>query len=553
MTQSLRSDINTLAADYFAALMREQPTWAHMLGDLSEVASFEDASREAEDRQIAELDQFVAHAGAIEGLEGDDWVTQQVIISHARTNAEVLRHRLVQITADPIFGPQTTLPIVAGMLGIPAAEVAEATLDKVAGMGVHYRQLAQRIAEGVAAGRAPARFAVQGVIEQLDQMVAAPAQDDPLVMAFQLPAEVDAQQWRARCAEVVEQEVRPGMLAYRDALHDLALPIARSDEEPGLASLEGGLAAYDALLRYYTTTDHSAAQIHQLGLEQVAKLEQEYRRLGARALGTDDLQQIFEMMRTDPKLHFTEGQQLVTASEVAMQRAWDAMDEWFEVLPKAPCAVEGVMGGAKAFYFPPAADGSRGGTFFINIDDPESWGTFELEAMAFHEGIPGHHLQLAIAGELPESIPMIRKHAETAAYAEGWGLYTERLADEMGLYSTEVDRLGMLAADSMRACRLVLDTGLHAMGWSRQQAIDYMLANSPLHEGVVIPEVDRYIVTPGQATAYMIGRLEILRMRAEAQERQGSAFDIKKFHSAVLDSGTLPLDVLDAVVRRRLP
>jgi uncharacterized protein (DUF885 family) len=163
------------------------------------------------------------------------------------------------------------------------------------------------------------------------------------------------------------------------------------------------------------------------------------------------------------------------------------MGDWFEVVPKAPCAVEGTLTGAKAFYFPPAEDGSRGGTFFVNIDDPSSWGTFELEAMAFHEGIPGHHLQLAIAGELSDSVPTFRRHVHNSAYAEGWGLYSERLSDEMGLYATQVDRMGMLAADSMRATRLVVDTGLHGLGWSRQQAVDYMLANSPLSEGVGPP------------------------------------------------------------------
>jgi uncharacterized protein (DUF885 family) len=235
-----------------------------------------------------------------------------------------------------------------------------------------------------------------------------------------------------------------------------------------------------------------------------------------------------------------------------MQRAWDAMPAWFEVLPQAPCAVQPTTTGAKAFYFPPAGDGSRGGTFFVNVSDPTSWGIFELQSMAFHEGIPGHHLQLAIASELSD-VPEFRKHINNAAYAEGWGLYTERLSDEMGLYSSAVDRMGMFSADSMRACRLVVDTGLHALGWSREQAVDYMVSNSPLAEGVVRPEVDRYIVSPGQACSYMVGRLEIQRMRAEAEQRQGERFDIRRFHSAVLDSGSLPLGVLDRVVRSRLP
>ena len=171
--------------------------------------------------------------------------------------------------------------------------------------------------------------------------------------------------------------------------------------------------------------------------------------------------------------------------------------------------------------------------------------------MAFHEGIPGHHLQLAIASEL-ESLPEFRKHIHNSAYAEGWGLYTERLADEMGLYTAAVDRMGMYSADSMRACRLVVDTGLHALGWSRQQAVDFMLENSPLAEGVVRPEVDRYICSPGQACSYMVGRLELERMRREAEARQGSSFSVPRFHSVVLDGGSLPLGVLDQVVKARL-
>jgi len=341
--------------------------------------------------------------------------------------------------------------------------------------------------------------------------------------------------------------------APRDVLRDVVLPNARSDEHCGLHWLEGGADAYERTLRYFTTTRRSAQDIHDVGLAQVAALAEEYRALGPETVGTDDLGEIFEKMRTDPALHFTTGDELVGASRVAMARASAAMGDWFEVVPKAPCAVEGTLTGAKAFYFPPAEDGSRGGTFFVNIEDPSSWGTFELEAMAFHEGIPGHHLQLAIAGELPDSVPTFRRHVHNSAYAEGWGLYSERLSDEMGLYATQVDRIGMLAADSMRATRLVVDTGLHGLGWSRQQAVDYMLANTPLSEGVVRPEIDRYVVSPGQATSYMIGRLEIQRMRREAEQRQGEGFTVKKFHSAVLESGSLPLEVLDRVVKARLP
>lgn len=548
------SDLADLADSFWEHYLRTNPTEAHLLGDHRFAGAWEDESREAEDAQVAALRAFATTAEAIDpaGLGEDERVTRAVLSATSTATADRLETRLSELGADPIFGPQAGVPIVLGMLGLPSAEVAEAMGDKLRGVARSYRQLAERLREGVAAGRTPAAFAVTGAADQVDAQLALPIGEAPVVMSLPAPPDdVDADAWRERMRQVVAEEVHPAMALYRDVLRDEVLPLARPDERCGLGAVPDGEAAYDALLRYYTTTTRTAREIHELGLAQVAGLADEYRALGPEVVGTDDLAAIFDAMRSDPALHFTEGSQLVEASEVAMARAWDAMPAWFEVLPQAPCAVQSTLSGAKAFYFPPAADGSRGGTFFINVDDPGSWGTFELEAMAFHEGIPGHHLQLAIAAEL-DGVPEFRKHLHNSAYAEGWGLYTERLADEMGLYSSAVDRMGMYAADSMRACRLVVDTGLHAMGWSREQAVQYMLENSPLAEGVVRPEVDRYVTTPGQATSYMVGRVEVERIRREAETRLGSAFDIKAFHSAVLDSGSLPLGVLDEVVTARL-
>jgi uncharacterized protein (DUF885 family) len=547
------SEIDRLAEDYWQDYLAANPTEAHLLGRYDWAGEFEDASREAEDARIAVLRDMVRRAEAIDDgdLDEQQRLTRDVVVSDASTKADLLEQRLGELAADPIFGLQTSVPIVLGMLALPDAAVAEALPDKLRGVGRAYDQLVDRLHEGAAHGRFPAAFAVRDTVAQLDELLGSAVDDDPLLRTTPPPEGVDADAWRNRLRDVVESVVRPAQAAYRDALRDEVLPHARTDEECGLRHLDGGEEAYAAALRMYTTTDKSAQEIHDIGLAQVEKLADEYRALGPEVVGSDDLEQIFESMRTDPALHFETGDQLVEASRVAMDRAWKAMPDWFAVLPQAPCAVQATTSGAKAFYFPPAADGSRGGTFFVNVSDPSSWGTFELESMAFHEGIPGHHLQLAIAGEL-QDVPDLRKHIVNSAYAEGWGLYTERLSDEMGLYSGPVDRMGMYSADSMRACRLVVDTGLHALGWSREQAVRFMVENSPLAEGVVRPEVDRYIVSPGQATSYMIGRLEIQRMRAEAEQRQGDRFDVKAFHDAVLGSGGMPLDVLDAHVKRRL-
>lgn len=549
----MSDSIDRLADDYFEAFLRANPTEAHLLGRYDHAGGYEQASREEEDRQVAELRGLIdrAHALDLTGLDEQQRITRSVLLSDAASRVDLIEGRFPEFAADPIFGPQAVMPLVVGMMAIPDADVADAMVAKYESIGRFYRELADRQRQGVANRRVSPAFAAQGVLDQIEAALAVPVSEDPLLQTQPLPDGVDAGEWRTRMEAAIEKEIRPGLAAYADALRDEVLPVARPDDRAGLSWLEGGAEDYDRTLRFYTTTTKTAEEIHQIGLEQVAKLAEEYRELGPEVVGTDDLQQIFTAMRTDPALHFERGEQLVEASEVAMARAWAAMPEWFEVLPQAPCAVQPTTTGAKAFYFPPATDGSRGGTFFVNVEDPGAWGTFELESMAFHEGIPGHHLQLAIASELT-GVPEFRKHLHNSAYAEGWGLYTERLSDEMGLYSGPVDRMGMFAADSLRACRLVVDTGLHALGWSRQQAVDYMVENSPMTEAICKPEVDRYILTPGQATSYMIGRLEILRMRAEAQRRQGDRFDIKSFHSAVLDSGGLPLGVLDEVVRARL-
>jgi uncharacterized protein (DUF885 family) len=548
------SDVDTLAAEYWEHTCASAPSSAHLLGDYRRAGEFESVSAQSEERDVAALRAFARRAEELDDVDLDDGqrLTRRVLALDAAARADVLEQRLREVAADPIFGLQLELPVVLPMLALPDADVAEALVEKYRGVGRHYRELAERQREGVARGRHSAAFAVSATVRQIDAVLATPVADDALLVTSTPPAGIDVDGWKARLRRVVEEEVRPGMAAYRDVLREEVLAGARPDERAGLSFLEGGDAAYDVLLRYYTTTDLSAREIHQIGLEQVEKLAEEYRALGPEAVGTDDLQQIFAAMRSDPALHFQRGEDVVTASEVAMQRAWDAMPEWFEVMPRARCAVRAVTTGAQAYYVQPATDGSRGGTFFVNVEDPAAWGTFELESMAFHEGIPGHHLQLTIASELT-GVPEFRKHLFVAAYGEGWGLYTERLADEMGLYTGPVDRMGMYAADSMRACRLVVDTGVHALGWSRERAVQYMVDNSPLTEGIVRPEIDRYLVSPGQACSYMVGRLEIQRMRAEAEQRQGDRFDVKAFHSAVLDSGSLPLEVLDEVVRTRLP
>ena len=542
--------LDALAAEYHELRLRYNPTWAHMQGDYRFADQFEDASREAEDREIAELRGFVERATAIpeDGLDTQDRITREMIALGAANLADLLESRLAEFAADPSFGPQTFLPVAIPKLSLPTAEVAEAMPAKYRSIATMFRALGERHREGVANNRTPADFAVRQTIDQLDAWLASPIDDDPLLDVTPPDDLGDKEAWRTQLRQAVEQEVRPALGEYRDVLKNEVLPKVRPDEQCGLKWLPDGDEAYDRAIRFYTTVPLSAQEIHDIGLQQVESLAAEYRALGPEALGTDDLAQILEGMRSDPALHHTNADDIVTASKTAMAKAKAAMTAWFGILPKADCDVEATPHGALAYYFPPAKDGSRGGVFFMNTGDPTQWGRYQIEATAYHEGIPGHHLQLAIASEL-ETVPEFRKREFIAAYGEGWGLYTERLADEMGLYSSPLDRLGMLCADSMRACRLVVDTGIHAFGWSRRQAIDYMLENSPMREGQVTAEIDRYAVTPGQALAYMVGRLEIQKIRAEAESRLGDRFDIRSFHDVVLGSGPMPLPILNRLVR----
>jgi uncharacterized protein (DUF885 family) len=539
--------VDTLATDYQELRLRTFPTWAHMIGEYRYVDRFEEVSREAEDRQIDEAREFAARAEAIpaDGLSADERISREMVAWDANARADFAAARLDEFGADPIFGVQASLPVRIPKLTIPDADIAEGFIGKYHGIATHFRDLAGRLREGVAHGRTPADFAVRQTVEQVDRWLAGPVAKDPLLNTAPPGglSGADLEDWHGRLERIIETDIRPAASTYRDTLRDDVQPHARPNDKPGLCWVAGGDEAYAAAIRYYTTVALSAQEIHDIGLAQVESLGREYRELGPEVVGTDDLQRIYAALRDDASLHHHDPDEIVAASKTAMAKARAAMGDWFGILPKADCDVEATTNGAIAYYFPPAKDGSRGGVFFMNTSDPTGWGRYEIESTSYHEGIPGHHLQLAIAAEL-DGVPEFRKRAFIAAYGEGWGLYTERLADEMGLYSSPLDRMGMLSADSMRACRLVVDTGMHALGWSRRQAIDYMLANSPMREGHVTAEIDRYAVTPGQALAYMIGRLEIQKIRREAEAALGDRFRIKEFHDTVLGAGPMPLPIL---------
>jgi uncharacterized protein (DUF885 family) len=341
-------------------------------------------------------------------------------------------------------------------------------------------------------------------------------------------------------------------------LADELLPVARPDERCGLSWLgSDGVDLYRTLVRAHTTLDDlSAEEIHQTGLDEVERLAAEYAEVGGRLFGTSDLPTIFARLREDPSLRYRTAGEIVADAERCLRDATAAMADWFGRLPETDCAIKEIPeflapDSPAAYYFPPAADGSRPGAYFVNTHAPTERNRYETASVAFHEAIPGHHLQLTIANELTHLPRFQRLSFGNTAFVEGWALYTERLADEMGLYRDDVERVGMLAGDSWRSCRLVVDTGMHAMGWSRQEAVDYMVANAPVSVEEITVEVDRYVAIPGQALGYKVGQLEIQRLRAVAEAAQAGTnggFDIKAFHDVVLCSGSVSLPVLRQLV-----
>jgi uncharacterized protein (DUF885 family) len=295
------------------------------------------------------------------------------------------------------------------------------------------------------------------------------------------------------------------------------------------------------------------ADLHQLGLDEIARTDRELAELGRRVLGAPDLAATIAKLRSERTLYFESGAELLAAAQYALDRAKAAIPRYFSVLPKSDCVMREIPAyeapyTTVAYYRQPHYDGSKPGEYFVNTYKPETRPRFELEALTWHESIPGHHLQIAIAQELG-ALPAFRKLDGSTAFVEGWALYTERLAEDMGLYTGDLDRLGKLSYDAWRASRLVVDTGIHALGWTREQAERFMTEHTALTEVNISNEVDRYIGWPGQALAYKVGQLELLRLRRDAEGQLGTAFDIKAFHEVVLGAGAVTLPVLERRVR----
>jgi uncharacterized protein (DUF885 family) len=401
--------------------------------------------------------------------------------------------------------------------------------------------------EGITRGFTAPKQNVRTVIEQVRTLAASAPKDSPFASPGQRDKNAAFQQ---AFDALVANEINPAATRYADFLEHEYLPAAR-DAIPVTANPDGA-ACYDASVLYHSSSPKTAKQVHELGLQQIDRLTAEMKAIGERSFHTGDVPALLQRLRTDPQYRFKSREDKIAYSQAALARAKAAVPSRFGLLPKADVVITPYPAfrekNAPNEYNPPAEDGSRPAVFFISAYHAEQQNRVEDESTAFHETIPGHHLQGAIALERKENHPLGR-YIFNSGYVEGWALYAETLADEMHLFSSDLDRLGMLSSQALRAARLVVDSGMHTLGWTRRQAIDYMLAHVAEDEHTVTSEVDRYIIWPGQATAYMIGNLEIRAARTEAEQAMGSRFDIKAFHDRVLEDGAVPLTFLREKIR----
>ena len=550
--------MSTLAREYWEARLAEDPLLATSIGDRRYDDLLRDITPQGILRVWRQYESIQGRAKSIRGeaLSDADRLTLTALLVDVRAQLDYLSCGLDEWIVDPLGGPQVQLLNVESFQPVRSVTEGQAMVARWRSIGRFFDDHIANLRRGSEEGKIAVSALVEKVIDETEGLLAKPDEEwafvRPTAVAHDDWSEADSFRFKGGVTAAVRESIRPAFARYLVFLKSEILPRARPQDKPGILHVPKGPEAYSRLIRVHTSLDLTPDELHQTGLKEVARINGEMVELGEKVFGTRDRKQTLNRLRTDPALYFASRDEVAAKAEAALSKAKAAIAKWFGRLPKADCEVVR-MGEHEekhstiAYYMQPAADGSRPGRYYINTSAPETRPRYEAEALAYHESIPGHHLQIAIAQEL-EGISEFRKHSGVTAFVEGWGLYAERLSDEMGLYSSDLDRIGVLSYDSWRACRLVVDTGMHAMGWTRSQAIDFMMENSALAKNNIVNEVDRYIAWPGQALAYKTGQLEMMRLRQEAKARLGR-FDIRKFHDALLCSGAVPLEALRQIIR----
>jgi len=543
-----------LATEYWDAHLRARPLQATDIGDRRFDDRLPDNTPAARDQEIAALNALRPRVAAVPptALSAGDRVTRALLLGEIDADLALDRCALDDWAVDARDGTQVAFLRLPELQ--PTRTPAEgwrlvARLEK---MSAYIDQETANLRRGLAGGKVATAEEVKRVLGQLDDLLAKPDDKWPL----RAPAAAPHADWPAPEAlafvraidAAIAGAIRPAFERHRAALRAEILPRARDEAHAGILNIAGGAACYADLIKVHTSLDLPAAEIHRIGLEELERIHADMASVGKAAFGTASLPELRRKLRGDPAAFFHTRGDIETAARKALARAQAAEPRFLGKLPRTPCIVKRIepyeeKDAPIAYYRSAAIDGTRPAAYYVNTYKPETRARYEVEALAFHESVPGHHVQIAIAQELP-GLPEFRKHAGVTAFIEGWGMYAEGLADELGLYKGARERLGRLNFAAWRASRLVVDTGIHAMGWSRSKAIAFFEDNAILAHDNIVNEVDRYIAWPAQALAYKLGEREIRRLRGEAETRLGAKFDLKAFHDLVLGGGAVSLPVL---------
>ena len=560
-TKTADETLERWVAEEWVYQMEQNPVWASLLGDRRFNDRWDDMS------VLARHKDLLHNKEALKQLEQ---IGRENLSPEKRLDYDLLRYDYEQwVEEDELFGfllpashlgwlpegfrqrpPVHTAHQLGTKLRFETLKDLEDWLLRLRTFPRYVEQTTALMQGGLEKGRVRPRIIVERMISLVEEQAETPAEKSGFFAPFAAPPSLEPAVLKPLTAEartVIEASIRPALRSYLDFLRTAYLPAA--PDSPALGDVSDGGKLYDFYVRKYTTTSMSADEVHDLGLKEVARIRGQMQEI-RREIGFEgDLASLFEHLRTDPKFFYQDPEDLLTAYRALAKKVDPLVVRLFGRMPRMPYGVEPIDAAiapqaTTGYYFPASPDGSRAGLYQVNLYQPESRPKWEMVPLTLHEAVPGHHFQVSLAAEL-DGLSEFRRFNYHSAYAEGWGLYAEWLGYELGLYEDPYDRFGQLAFEMWRAVRLVVDTGMHAKGWSRDRAIEFFLDNSPRPKLDVINEIDRYIAIPAQALSYKVGQLEIQRLRQKAQAELGDDFDLRAFHDLVLGAGSLPLKLLE--------
>lgn len=552
-------EFRTLLADAWEWQLQQNPVMASSLGDRRFNKRWGDSSLAAIDAAQAQQREFMTRLLAIESsaLDDADQLNYELFRRDLMTDIEGFQYRTYLMPVSQRGGVQT-LDEVAERIRLNSVQDYEDWLARMASIDKVIDQTMALQEEGRKRGYMPPKILMERVPDQISAQLVENAEDSPFYQAFvDMPESIPAaeqQRLREAAQGVIEKTVVPSYRKFSQYFNETYLPASR--DSIGASELPDGNAYYEYRTRLFTTTGMTPDEIHRLGLSEVQRIRAEMQLIIDELEFEGSFADFLEFLRTDPQFYYETPEELFDAYLAICKRIDPELVKLFGVLPRMPYGLRPIPDTiapdtTTAYYSRPAADGSRAGYYYVNLYMPEVRPKYEMEVLSVHEAMPGHHLQIALQMELGD-MPDFRRFSGFTAFTEGWGLYSESLGYDLGLYKDPYSRFGALTYEMWRAVRLVVDTGMHYKGWTRQQAIDFFKDNAAKTELDIINEIDRYIGWPGQALAYKIGQLKMLELRRHSEETLGEDFDIRAFHDALLGGGALPLEVLETRMHRWL-